>query len=119
METNGQLVVGFIRGSHGVSGEFKVESASGYYDHIEVLKEVTLRHGSDSRKCKVEFAEKGCGTLYMKLAGIDSPEEGRQFNQLPLLYHSKSRNSQSNLLCTTHSYQEDERTCGPQPIPIR
>ena len=89
METNEQLVVGFIRGSHGVSGEFKVESASGYYDHIEVLKEVTLRHGSDSRKCKVEFAEKGCGTLYMKLAGIDSPEEVRKFNGWELVVDRK------------------------------
>ena len=89
METNEQLVVGFIRGSHGVSGEFKVESASGYYDHIEVLKEVTLRHGSDSRKCKVEFAEKGCGTLYMKLVGIDSPEEVRKFNGWELVVDRK------------------------------
>ena len=89
METNEQLVVGFIRGSHGVSGEFKVESASDYYDHIEVLKEVTLRHGSDSRKCKVEFAEKGCGTLSMKLAGIDSPEEVRKFNGWELVVDRK------------------------------
>ena len=26
---DGQLIVGFIRGPHGVAGEFKVESASG------------------------------------------------------------------------------------------
>ena len=80
METEKQLVVGFIRGPHGVTGEFKVESASGDYEHIEKLKEVTLRHGSDSKKCKVELAEEGCGTLYMKVAGIDTPEDVRKYN---------------------------------------
>ena len=36
--SNEQLVVGFVRGAHGVTGEFKVESASGDYEHIEILK---------------------------------------------------------------------------------
>ena len=39
-----QLTVGFVRGAHGLTGEFKVESASGFYEHIAVLKEVTLRN---------------------------------------------------------------------------
>ena len=52
----GCLIVGFIRGAHGVSGEFKVESASGYYEHIAALKEVTLRKGTESKKCRVESA---------------------------------------------------------------
>ena len=44
-----QLTVGFVRGAHGLTGEFKVESASGYYEHIEALKEVTLRNGEQTR----------------------------------------------------------------------
>lgn len=75
-----QMIVGFVRGSHGLSGEFKVESASGEYEHIEVLKEVTLRHNGDQKNCKVEYAEAGNGTLYMKLAEINSPEEVRKYN---------------------------------------
>ena len=71
----GCLIVGFIRGAHGVSGEFKVESASGYYEHIAALKEVTLRKGTESKKCRVESAKEGCSSLYMKLAEINSPEE--------------------------------------------
>lgn len=71
----GCLIVGFIRGAHGVSGEFKVESASGYYEHIAALREVTLRKGLDSKKCRVVSAKEGCSTLYMKLAEINSPEE--------------------------------------------
>lgn len=77
---NEQLVVGFVRGAHGVMGEFKVESASGDYAHIAALKEVTLRHGSDSKKCSVESAEEGCGTLYMKVREINSPEEVRKYS---------------------------------------
>ncbi len=77
---NEQLVVGFVRGPHGVTGEFKVESASGDYAHIAALKEVTLRRGSDSKKCSVESAEEGCCTLYMKVREINSPEEVRKYN---------------------------------------
>lgn len=74
-----ELAVGFIRGPHGIAGEFKVESTSGEYDHIAVLEEVTLRHGSDRKICKVESAEAGNSTLYMKVAGIESPEDVRKY----------------------------------------
>ena len=45
-----QLIVGFIRGSHGYSGECKVESASGEYEHLLNLKEVTLQHGNEKKE---------------------------------------------------------------------
>ena len=44
-----RLVVGFIRGPHGFSGECKVESASGEYEHLLRLKEVTLKLGESQR----------------------------------------------------------------------
>ena len=75
-----QMIVGFVRGSHGVTGEFKVESTSGEYAHIEVLKEVTLRRGNALKVCKVEYAEAAGSSLYMKLEGINSPEEVRKYN---------------------------------------
>ncbi|MCQ2610634.1 MAG: ribosome maturation factor RimM [Treponema sp.] len=75
-----QLTVGFVRKPHGLSGEFCVESASGYYEHIEVLKEVTLRKGTEEKKCRVESAKIGHATLYMKLEGIDSPENAQKFS---------------------------------------
>ncbi|MBQ0002092.1 MAG: 16S rRNA processing protein RimM [Treponema sp.] len=75
-----QLTVGFVRGTHGLSGEFKVESASGFYEHIEALKEVTLRNGDQSRTYRVESAEIGNQTLYMKLEGVNSPEEAKKLN---------------------------------------
>ncbi|WP_407435629.1 ribosome maturation factor RimM [Treponema sp.] len=75
-----QLTVGFVRGTHGLTGQFKVESASGFYEHIETLKEVTLRHGEQVKTFKVESTEPTNQTLYMKLEGVDSPEEAKQLN---------------------------------------
>ncbi len=76
-----QMTVGFVRGSHGLSGEFKVESASGRYDHISLLKEVTLRQNDISKSYQVEYAEGNEGAFYMKLAGIDSPEAANRLNK--------------------------------------
>ncbi len=89
MKNEEQLVVGFVRASHGVSGEFKVESASGYYEHIEALKEVTLRNGSATKLCKVESAKTGNATLYMKLAEINSPEEVQKYRNWELVVPRK------------------------------
>ena len=75
-----QLTVGFVRGAHGLTGEFKVESASGFYEHIAVLKEVTLRNEDRQKVFRVEYTEPGNSTLYMKLEGIDSPEEAKKLN---------------------------------------
>ena len=69
-----QLVVGFIRGTHGFSGECKVESASGEYEHLLDLKEVTLVHGDEQREAKVESVSLGNAVAYVKFAGIDSDE---------------------------------------------
>lgn len=75
------LTVGFVRGSHGLSGEVKIESASGRYEHIAELKEVTLRYKNGS-SCvmAVESAQLASNALYMKFAGIDSPEAAKKLN---------------------------------------
>ncbi len=69
-----QLVVGFIRGTHGFSGECKVESTSGEYEHLLDLKDVTLVHGDEHREAKVESVSLGHAVAYVKFAGIDSDE---------------------------------------------
>ena len=74
-----QLVVGFIRGTHGFSGECKVESASGEYEHLLDLKEVTLVHGDEQREAKVESVSLGNAVAYVKFAGIDSDEAVKKF----------------------------------------
>ena len=76
-----QLVVGFIRGAHGFSGECKVESTSGEYEHLLKLKEVTLRHGELSKETKVESVSLGNAIAYVKFAGIDSDAEVQKYNK--------------------------------------
>ena len=78
-----QFIVGFVRGSHGISGEFKVESTSGYYEHFAQMKEVTLRNGrkGDSKLFKVESVNINSRDLYMKLSGINSPEDVQKYTK--------------------------------------
>jgi 16S rRNA processing protein RimM len=80
---NDSFIVGFVRGSHGISGEFRVESTSGEYEHFADMTEVTLRNGKtgDQKSFSVEYAEVGGRDLYMKLAGIDSLELVQKYNK--------------------------------------
>ena len=77
-----QFVIGFIRGAHGVTGNFKVESASGEHEHFAKLSEVTLRDGRTgaSKSYIVEDVKIGMATLFMKLAGINTPEDVKHVN---------------------------------------
>ncbi|MDE5776867.1 MAG: ribosome maturation factor RimM [Treponemataceae bacterium] len=74
------LTVGFVRGSHGLTGEVRVESASGRYEHIAVLKEVALVQKGISAKYAVENARVAGNVLYVKFAGVDSPEAAKKLN---------------------------------------
>ena len=76
-----QFVVGIVRGSHGITGEFKVESTSGEYEHFADMDEVTLTNGTVSRLMKIESVSEGSNILYMKIEGINSPEEAAKFNR--------------------------------------
>ena len=84
-----QLVVGFIRGSHGFRGECKVESASGEYEHLLKLKEVTLRLGDISREVKVESISLGHNIAYVKFEGINSDSDVMKYNRFELLVPRK------------------------------
>ena len=84
-----QLVVGFIRGSHGFMGECKVESASGEYGHLLKLKEVTLRLGDISREVKVESISLGHNIAYVKFEGINSDSDVMKYNRFELLVPRK------------------------------
>lgn len=76
-----EFVVGIVRGSHGVTGEFRVESASGYFEHFEKMKEVTLTDGTKRYKCRVESVSCGKETLFLKVSGIDTPEKAKEYNK--------------------------------------
>ena len=80
---NDNFIVGFVRSPHGISGEFKVESTSGEYEHFAQMEEVALRNGKtgEQKSFSVEYAEVGGRDLYMKLAGIDSPESVQKYSK--------------------------------------
>ncbi|MCQ2591851.1 MAG: ribosome maturation factor RimM [Treponema sp.] len=84
-----QLAVGFIRGAHGFSGECKVESTSGEYEHLLKLKEVTLKHGSVEKETKVESVSLGHMVAYVKFKGIDSDSEVQKYNRWEILVPRK------------------------------
>ena len=69
------LVIGIIRGAHGLTGKVKVESTSGEVEHFFELTEVTLRKDGAEKKTEVESVEGGHPFLFMKCAGIDTPEQ--------------------------------------------
>ncbi len=102
-----QLIVGFIRGSHGYSGESKVESASGEYEHLLKLEEVTLRHGDQLKETKVESVSLGQPFAYVKFAGIDSDTELKKFNGWEILADRKY----CKPLKKDEWYIEDLRNC--------
>ena len=83
------FTVGFIRAPHGITGECKVESASGAYEHIEMLKEVTLRHETTTETRVVETVRRGSNCVFMKFAGIDSPEHVRKYNRWEIIVPRK------------------------------
>lgn len=70
-----RLVIGVIRGSHGLEGNVKVESTSGEVDHFFDLTEVTLKKDGHEKTYTVEDVAGSTANLLMKFKGIDSPED--------------------------------------------
>lgn len=101
------LTVGFVRGSHGLTGEVRVESASGRYGHIAVLKEVTLVQKGIAAQYAVESARVAGNALYVKFAGVDSPEAAKKLNGASL------RTSRENACPLNEGewYVEDLKNC--------
>lgn len=84
-----QFVVGIVRGTHGITGEFKVESTSGEYAHFADMEEVTLTDGTESKLFRVEYTQEASSTLYMKLEGISTPEAAAQYNRWQIVVPRK------------------------------
>lgn len=82
-----EFIVGFIRSPHGVKGNFRVESTSGEYEHFNEIDEVTLRNGDGGERkiFKVESVETGGRDLFMKLSGIETPEEAKKYGGFQIL----------------------------------
>jgi len=71
------VAIGKIRTSHGVRGEVKILSYSGFYDHFERLSEVSARKSGVEKTLRVESTRWTGDRLLLKFVGIDSPEEAK------------------------------------------
>lgn len=101
------LTVAFVRGTHGLTGEFRIESASGRYEHLLKLKEVTVRQNGKDLVCKIESVSGNGNAFYMKLAGIETPEAAKKLNGAEL------RTSRENAVQLNKDewYVEDLKGC--------
>lgn len=79
------LIIGIIRGTHGLAGKFKVESTSGECEHFFDLDEVALRKDTIEKTYKVESVEGNVNSLIMKCAGINSPEDAKKLSGSEIL----------------------------------
>lgn len=102
-----QFVVGIIRGTHGVKGDFKVESTSGEYEHFARMEEVTLTDGNVSKLVKIESISIGNNVLYMKIEGINTPEDAAKFNRWQIVVPRKY----AHKLQKNEWYIEDLKGC--------
>lgn len=76
-----KLAVGIVHGSHGLSGELKVVSLSGVSVHFLSMDKVDLVFEEQRRAFDVESVALAYADLvYMKLAGIESPEDAKKYN---------------------------------------
>jgi len=74
-----EIAIGAIRTAHGVKGFMKVRSFSGEWDHFTRLENIQLRSGSKRRDFMVEGYRWLGKELIIKIQGIDTPEEVKNF----------------------------------------
>jgi 16S rRNA processing protein RimM len=68
-----RLAVGWIKRSHGTSGQVRVQSYSGDTEHLASLRSVYVE--PDFAELEVEAAQEVHGGVLFKLRGVDRPEE--------------------------------------------
>jgi 16S rRNA processing protein RimM len=72
-----RFVVGLVRSAFGLSGAFKFASTSGEYGHFANMTEVVLRGKKGEKSYSVESVTLSGSYPFMKLAGVNSPEEAK------------------------------------------
>lgn len=79
-----EMVIGIIRGTHGLSGTMKIQSTSGEIEHFFALKEVRVKNGNFNKLFTIELVSGG-SPLLLKLRGIESQEDARALNGFEIL----------------------------------
>ncbi len=80
-----EMIVGIIRGTHGLAGTCKIESTSGEYDHFLELTDVTLRKGSITKQIEIESVEGCASSLLITFKGIDSIDEAAKYSGFEII----------------------------------
>ena len=73
------LAVGRVQTSHGLNGTIKVKSLSGEIEHLLRLKSVHLGSPGALTLFQVENVRRAAGSVLLKLAGIESPENAAEY----------------------------------------
>lgn len=79
-----EMVIGIIRGTHGLSGTMKIQSTSGEIEHFFSLKEVRVKNGTFNKRLAIELVSGG-SPLLLKLRGIESQEDAKALNGFEIL----------------------------------
>ena len=86
------LITGRVRGTFGLEGFMKIESASGEYEHFLSLKEIKLRlpsTGTEQPHPDCSYQVEECvvrnADALLKLRGIDSPEAAKKLHGAEIL----------------------------------
>jgi len=79
MKTPRHLIIGRVLRPFGVRGELKVEILTDFPERFASLRQVFI--GDDAKSFPVERARLHSGTVLVKLAGIDTPEDAAQLRE--------------------------------------
>jgi len=71
------LTIGVVTGTHGVGGELKLKSYSGFSDHILVLREALFKKGRQEKTLGFDSVRPQPPGVILKVTGIESPEQAR------------------------------------------
>jgi len=86
------IVIGIVRTAWGLKGWLKLKSFSGEWEHFSHLESVNLRSRKSlrEREYQVEGFRMLHGGGLIKLAGIDTPEDGKAFAGYEILVPRES-----------------------------
>ena len=82
-----RLAIGFVRKTHGTRGSLRVRSLSGETDHFRNLKKIFVKEGTTFVSFRVEAVKVGGDDVFMKLEGIDNPEDGKKLHGKEIWTH--------------------------------
>jgi len=83
--TEQPTIIGRIGGPYGVRGWLKIESYTRPIENIFTYLPWLMKVGTNWQQVEIEeYQQRDSGRLLIKIAGIDTPEDAREFNRCDL-----------------------------------